>query len=76
MEPTITAEDMLGYSRLTPSTPITVERLADLEPTPLALMHGPTYIGDARSWLADLATDYRRRIASAAEVAKRSMPIA
>lgn len=76
MEPTIAAEDMLGYSSLAPSTPVTVERLADLEPTTLALMHGPTYTGEAKSWLADLATDYRRRIASGAEEAQPAIPIA
>jgi hypothetical protein len=39
----------------------TVERLADLAPTTLALMHGPTYQGDGASWLRELATEYRRR---------------
>jgi len=61
MEPTITAEDMFGYSSLAPSTAPTVDRLADLAPTTLALMHGPSYQGDAGKWLRDLATDYRRR---------------
>lgn len=61
MEATIAAEDMFGYSSLAPSTAATVERLADLEPTTLALMHGPAHAGDATSWLRDLATDYRRR---------------
>lgn len=61
MEPTITAEDMFGYSSLAPSTAPTVERLAELAPSTLALMHGPTYQGDGASWLRDLATEYRRR---------------
>lgn len=61
MEQTITAEDMYGYSSLTPATVPTVERLAALAPTALALMHGPTYQGDGASWLGELATDYRRR---------------
>lgn len=61
MEQTIVAEDMFGYSSLAPSTVPTVERLADLEPTTLALMHGPTYQGDGGHWLGDLAADYRRR---------------
>lgn len=61
MEPTIVAEDMFGYSSLAPSTAPTVDRLADLAPTTLALMHGPSYQGDAGPWLRDLAADYRRR---------------
>ena len=61
MEATIMAEDMFGYSSLAPSTAPTVDRLADLAPTTLALMHGPTYTGEAAQWLRDLATDYRRR---------------
>ena len=61
MEQTITAEDMFGYSSLAPSTVPTVERLADLTPTTLALMHGPTYQGDGANWLGELATEYRRR---------------
>jgi flavorubredoxin len=61
MEPTILAEDMFGYSSLAPSTVSTVERLADLAPTTLALMHGPAFLGDGERSLRDLATDYRRR---------------
>jgi flavorubredoxin len=61
MEPTIVAEDMFGYSTLTPSIAPTIERLADLAPTTLALMHGPTYTGDGRQWLSDLAANYRQR---------------
>lgn len=61
MEPTIAAEDAFGYSSLTPSTEQTIGRLADLEPSTLALMHGPAYSGDGRQWLHDLAADYRRR---------------
>lgn len=61
IEATIVAEDMFGYSSLSPSTAPTVERLADLAPTTLALMHGPTHTGDGEQWLHDLAADYRRR---------------
>ena len=65
MEPTIAAEDVFGYSTLTPSTAATVERLAGLAPTTLALMHGPTYTGDGEQWLRDLAAMSRakRRVA-------------
>jgi hypothetical protein len=52
---------MFGYSSLAPATVPTVERLADLAPATLALMHGPTYQGDGAAWLGELATEYRRR---------------
>lgn len=58
----IEAEDIFGYSSLAPSTPATLERLADLAPRRLALMHGPTFEGDAPAALRALAADYQRRI--------------
>jgi flavorubredoxin len=61
MEQTIVAEDTFGCSTLTPSTAPTVERLAGLAPTTLALMHGPSYIGDGKQSLSDLAANYRQR---------------
>jgi len=61
MEATIVAENMFGYSSLAPTTALTVDRLADLAPTTLALMHGPSHTGDGQQWLRDLAADYRRR---------------
>lgn len=69
MEPTIAAEDLLGYSTLTPSTVPTSKRLAELAPTTLALMHGPTHVGDGQQWLSDLAVDYRHRIDHAGDSA-------
>lgn len=68
MEPSIAAEDMFGYSTLAPATAPTVERLADLAPSTLALMHGPTYTGDGAQWLRDLAADYRRRSEAALQL--------
>ncbi|HET7739029.1 MAG TPA: MBL fold metallo-hydrolase [Mycobacterium sp.] len=63
--PAIEAEDLFASSSLAPSTPATVERLADLEPKTLALMHGSSFSGDCASALRGLAADYRRRIANA-----------
>lgn len=63
--PALEAEDLFAYSALAPSTPATVERLADLEPTTLALMHGSSFSGDCSSALRGLAADYRQRIANA-----------
>ncbi|HET7523447.1 MAG TPA: MBL fold metallo-hydrolase [Acidimicrobiales bacterium] len=63
--PAVEAEDLFASSSLAPSTPATVERLADLEPKTLALMHGSSFSGDCASALRGLAADYRRRIANA-----------
>ncbi len=66
MDATIAAEDAFGYSTLTPSTAGIVERLAELAPTTLALMHGPAHTGDGRRWLQELAAEYRQRTAALA----------
>ena len=63
--PAVEAEDLFASSSLAPSTPATVERLADLAPKTLALMHGSSFSGDCASALRGLAADYRRRIANA-----------
>lgn len=62
MDATVAAEDAFGYTCLAPTTVATVERLADLEPTGLALMHGPAHRGDASRWLRELAASYAERI--------------
>ena len=61
----IEAEDLFGYSSLTPTTPSIIEQLAQLAPSTLALMHGSSFTGDGASALHDLADDYRRRLESA-----------
>lgn len=66
MDPAIAAEDALGYSSLSPNTVPTIERLADLSPRTLALMHGPAHQGDAGVWLRDLAASYAGRSLAAA----------
>jgi flavorubredoxin len=62
VDPARETEDMFGYSSLAPATPATVERLADLAPRSLALMHGSSFAGDCRAALNGLAADYRRRL--------------
>ena len=64
--PAAEGEDLFGYSTLTPSSPATIERLATLEPTTLALMHGSSFNGDAASALRALAGSYRSRLDTAA----------
>ena len=50
---------------LTPTTAPTIERLADLAPTTLALMHGPVFHGDGAGQLRGLAAGYRSRLQAA-----------
>jgi flavorubredoxin len=69
MDATIAAEDAFGYSCLAPSTVSTVRRLAALEPTTLALMHGPAHRGAGGGWLHDLAAAYAERSAASDPVA-------
>ena len=59
------AEDLFGATCLTPSTAPTIRRLAELEPTTLALMHGPTFQGDGSAALRTLADGYARRLDAA-----------
>ena len=58
----IEAEDMFGSSCLTPQTAPTIRRLAELEPTGLAIMHGSSYAGDAAGALNSIADEYERRL--------------
>jgi flavorubredoxin len=63
------AEDMFRASSLAPSTPTTIERLADLAPRTLALMHGSSFTGDCAGALRSLADTYRVHLTNAAHVA-------
>jgi flavorubredoxin len=64
VEPAGAAEDIFRSSSLAPSSSATVRRLADLDVAALALMHGPTFSGDCRTALLDLADDYDKRVAA------------
>jgi flavorubredoxin len=59
----IEAEDMFGASCFTPQSSPTVRRLAALEPTTLAIMHGSSYGGEPARALNALADDFERRLA-------------
>lgn len=65
--PALDAEDLFLDTCLTPNTAPTMRRLAALEPSTLALMHGPAYRGDGGGALRDLAGAYAERHAQAAE---------
>lgn len=66
--PALTTDDIVGPAKeaelifkascLTPTTGATIRSLAELEPTTLALMHGPSFNGDCATALRDLATVY------------------
>jgi len=59
------AEDVFGATSLTPGTAPTIRKLAALEPTALAIMHGPSLSAGARGALESLADDYEQRVARA-----------
>jgi flavorubredoxin len=59
------AEDAFGATCLTPQTAPTIRRLAALEPTTLAIMHGSSYSGDGGGVLRALADDYAARLDAA-----------
>jgi flavorubredoxin len=52
------AEALFRSSSLAPDTSATMRKLADLEPSTLALMHGSSYGGNGSSALYDLAAAY------------------
>ena len=63
--PAILAEDLFQFSALSPRMGSTIRRLADLAPRTLALMHGPSFDGDAAAALRALGDDYDRRVLEA-----------
>jgi flavorubredoxin len=68
--PAVAAEDLFKYSALNPDMGATIRGLAKLAPRTLALMHGPSFVGDGAAALRALADDYDRR------TAERRLPIA
>lgn len=60
--PAAALEDMMSATSLTPRTAPTIRRLADLRPSTLALMHGPSFRGDGATALLALAADYEARL--------------
>jgi hypothetical protein len=58
-------EEMFLASCLTPTTAPTIRKLAELQPTTLAIMHGSSFSGDGRATLNALADAYAERHAAA-----------
>jgi flavorubredoxin len=56
--PALEAEAIFGATGLTTNLQPTLERLAELNPTTLALMHGSSYTGDGAAQLRGLAAGY------------------
>jgi flavorubredoxin len=63
--PALQAEDVFRYSCMSPNTVPTMRRLADLEPSTLALMHGPSFSGAGGQALRELADAYAGRLTAA-----------
>lgn len=64
VEPAIATEKAVPYMPATPLAEPTLRRLAALEPTTIALMHGPTFKGDGAAALTALAEYYAKRLAN------------
>ncbi|MFI1462125.1 MBL fold metallo-hydrolase [Nocardia carnea] len=62
VEPATVAEDVFHATSIGPAVPAALNRLAELQPTTLAVMHGSGYTGDCEQALRDLATVYQERI--------------
>ena len=58
------AEDAFHATSMGPDLVPTLHRLADLEPTTLAVMHGSSYTGDGAAQLRSLADSYDERLAA------------
>ena len=62
LSPAIAAEEMFQATCLAPRTAEILRRLADLEPSTLAVMHGASYRGDGGAALRGLADYYAARM--------------
>jgi hypothetical protein len=65
IEPAMEAEAIFRATCLSPQTLVTLDRLAGLEPTTLALMHGSSFSGDGAKAITELADAYDERYLSA-----------
>jgi flavorubredoxin len=63
--PALETEDVFLASSLTPALAPTIRKLAELRPSTLAIMHGPSFKGDGAGMLHGLADAYAKRLAEA-----------
>ena len=66
IEESLAAEEIFHFTSLGPNVGPTVRRLATLQPTTLATMHGPSYHGDGAAQLTALASGYATFVADEA----------
>ena len=59
------AEDLFQSSSINAATAPTIRRMAALEPTTVAIMHGSSYSGDGGALLRSIADSYERRLQQA-----------
>jgi flavorubredoxin len=65
VDPALAAEAVFHSTSMGPDLVPTLHRLADLEPTTLALMHGSSFHGDGAAQLRALAGEYADRLVAA-----------
>ena len=66
IERAFAAEDLFkGQTALTPFTAPTIRKLATLDPSTLAIMHGSAFAGDCQEALIALAEGYEARLLDA-----------
>jgi len=66
VERAFAAEELFkGQTALTPSTAPTIRKLAALDPSTLAIMHGSSFAGDCQEALTALADGYEERLLNA-----------
>jgi len=63
--PAMATEDVFLASSLTPALAPTIRKLAELKPSTLGIMHGPSFTGDGATMLHSLADAYAKRLADA-----------
>lgn len=66
--PALALDDAMHPTSITPDTAPTIRGLAALEPRTLAIMHGPSYAGDCRQALLDLADAYEAKLLGSLEL--------
>lgn len=76
IEPAMATEELFQGSSLSAHSGATLRRLADLEPTTLALMHGSAFTGDGAGVLRDLADTYDALVQDVLAAGRAAVPVA
>jgi flavorubredoxin len=74
LEDAIAAEDLFHQTSLGPAVPATYRRLAELNPSRLAIMHGSSFDGDCAALLRSMADVYEDRYGCAAQESAQPLP--